>query len=229
MDLAEGPGAATGDDTAQERKTMRTTRREARRHPSLTHRRGRAPSPPTGRDGERGASLVEFAIVAPILFVMLFGIVDFGLVLSDSIGLRQGVREAARQASVAQFGSTSSCGASLTGNPTTEMRKLVCLTKARSDIDASKVRVAIRFDPASSGLAAAAAYPAGTGTPPVGNGIIVCSIVRMESRTGFFEPFLGDRYIKSKVVMRIEKAVGTAQTPVQEVDPSGQGWSWCTP
>lgn len=182
-----------------------------------------------GADGERGAALVEFALVAPFLFMVLFGIVDFGMVLSDSIGVRQGVREAARQATVADFGSTSSCGASLPSNATAEMRKLVCLTKNRSDVSASDLKVAIRFDPASSGLAASAAYPAGTGSPPVGNGIIVCSILPMESRTGFFSPFLGDRYIRSKVVMRIEKAAGTAQQPVQETDPSGDGWSWCTP
>jgi hypothetical protein len=195
--------------------------------------RGRhAPSGPPdgpGRDGERGASLLEFALVAPILFTLLFGIVDFGLILHADIGIQQGVREAARQASVAEFGTTESCGASLTGSgATTQMKKLVCLTKARSDAG-SDLKVAIRFDPASSGLTAAAAYPAGTGSPPVGNGIIVCAIRPMDSATGFFDPALGGRYIKSKAVMRIEKAAGTAQAPVQETDPSGANWSWCVP
>ncbi len=183
-----------------------------------------------GDGRERGASIVEFALVAPILFTVLFGIVDFGLLLSDDIGLQQGVREAARQASVAEFGSTESCGATLTGTgQTTEMRKLVCLTKARSDVGSDRVRVAIRFDPASSGLAAAAAYPAGSGSPPVGNGIIVCAISPMRSATGFFSPVLDGRFMRSKVVMRIEKGAGTAQSPVQEVDPSGENWAWCTP
>lgn len=191
--------------------------------------RRRAPAR-TG-DPERGASLVELALVAPILFTLLFGIVDFGLILHDDIGIQQGVREAARQASVAEFGSTESCGATFSGSgtPTTQMRKLVCLTKARSATVSADVRVAIRFDPGASGLAAANAYPAGTGSPPVGNGIVVCAIAPLDSTTGFFDPFLGGRYMRSKVNMRIEKAAGTAQTPVQEVDPSGAGWSWCTP
>ncbi len=188
-------------------------------------REGRRFSPD---DRERGASLVEFALVAPVLFAVVFGIIDYGMMLSDTIGLRQGVREAARQATVADFGVTASCGASLSGSPTTEMQKLVCLTKNRSDVDPNLVKVAIRFDPASSGLAAASAYPAGTGSPPVGNGIIVCTIYPQRSITGFYGPLMRNRWVRSKVVMRIEKAAGTAQTPTNETDPSGQGWSWCT-
>lgn len=182
---------------------------------------------------QRGASLIEFALVAPVLFALVFGIIDYGMLLSDTIGLRQGVREAARQGTVADFGTTTSCNAStLTSTATTEMKKLVCLTKARSDVSQDAVRVAIRFDPASSGLTAANAYPAGTGSPPtgpVGNGILVCSIAPMRSITGFYGPLMNGRYVRSKVVMRIEKAAGTAQAPVNETDPSGQSWSWCTP
>lgn len=192
--------------------------------------RGVRDRPDRGRR-ERGASLVEFALVAPILFTLIFGIVDYGLVLSDNIGLRQGVREAARQGTVADFGTTESCGLQLSGSASTEMKKLMCLTKARSDVPAADVRVAIRFDPASSGLSAAGAYPAGTGAPPsgpVGNGLIVCAISPMTSRTGYFAPTMNGRYMRSRVVMRIEKAAGTAQSPAQEVDPSGANWSWCT-
>jgi Flp pilus assembly protein TadG len=48
----------------------------------------------------RGSTAVEFAFVAPILFVLLFGIVGFGAVISVDNGLQQLVAEAAR-ASVA--------------------------------------------------------------------------------------------------------------------------------
>lgn len=207
------------------------------RHRASTTLRPGAPAPPGRRrrgdeSRERGASLVEFALIAPILFAVVFGIIDYGMLLSDTIGLRQGVREAARQATVAEFGSTTSCGASLSGTPTTEMRKLVCLTKARSDVSNDAVRVAIRFDPATSGLAAANAYPAGTGSAPagpVGNGLLVCSIAPQRSITGFYSPLMSGRYVRSKVVMRIEKSAGTAQTQTNETDPSGENWSWCTP
>ena len=48
----------------------------------------------------RGSTAVEFALVAPILIVLLFGIVAFGAIIGVDNGLQQLVAEAAR-ASVA--------------------------------------------------------------------------------------------------------------------------------
>ena len=50
-----------------------------------------------------GATAVEFALVAPILLLLVFGIIEYGLWFSDSLATRQGVREAARQGVVAQL------------------------------------------------------------------------------------------------------------------------------
>ena len=44
----------------------------------------------------RGAALVEFAIVAILLFTLVFGMIDFGLALHDYLALNQVAREAAR-------------------------------------------------------------------------------------------------------------------------------------
>src|SRR5436305_1681114 len=41
---------------------------------------------------EDGASLVEFALIAPILFLLLFGLIDFGFIYNDFLSLRHGVR-----------------------------------------------------------------------------------------------------------------------------------------
>lgn len=49
---------------------------------------------------ERGATLVEFAFVAPLLLVLLIGIVDFGWFISQQQDVRHGAREAARLATV---------------------------------------------------------------------------------------------------------------------------------
>ena len=51
-----------------------------------------------------GATAVEFALVVPILLLLVFGIIEYGLWFSDSLSTRQGVREAARQGVVANFG-----------------------------------------------------------------------------------------------------------------------------
>ncbi|MCH7790392.1 MAG: pilus assembly protein [Acidobacteria bacterium] len=49
---------------------------------------------------DRGVALVEFGLVAPILFLVLFAIVDFGWVFGQHLDVRHGVREGARLVSV---------------------------------------------------------------------------------------------------------------------------------
>ena len=49
---------------------------------------------------ERGASAVEFALLAPLIFMLIFGMVEFGLAFLTTQSLRAGVREGARQAAV---------------------------------------------------------------------------------------------------------------------------------
>jgi Flp pilus assembly protein TadG len=55
---------------------------------------------------EHGAALVEFALVAPILFLLVFGIVDFGRALFTLNNLTSAVREGARFAAVQSAGTT---------------------------------------------------------------------------------------------------------------------------
>ena len=55
---------------------------------------------PDRESNERGASLVEFAILAPLLIVLIFGIIDFSWVFAQNLGVRSGAREAARIAAV---------------------------------------------------------------------------------------------------------------------------------
>ena len=45
---------------------------------------------------EDGTSIVEFAIIAPLLFVMTFGIIEFGILLFDKAMLTNASREGAR-------------------------------------------------------------------------------------------------------------------------------------
>ena len=44
----------------------------------------------------RGATAVEFAMIAPVLLAMLFGIIEFGLVLAADIVLKDATQDAAR-------------------------------------------------------------------------------------------------------------------------------------
>ena len=62
----------------------------------LTHagaRRGRI-------HGERGAAAVEFAIVATLFFMLVFGIIDFGFAFHSWNNAANAAREGARKAAV---------------------------------------------------------------------------------------------------------------------------------
>ena len=77
---------------------------------------------------QEGATLVEFALVVPILLVLVFGIVDFGLYFFNDLQLTQVARDAARYASV---GNVAGANAAI-GNAT-----LVSTTITGQSIDAA--------------------------------------------------------------------------------------------
>lgn len=170
--------------------------------------------------GERGAALVEFALIGPLLVLLLLGIVDFGINLSNQIALRQGVREAARQGVVGNFGE-GGCGTSATGSD--DLKRLVCLTKDRSDLTGTDVAVAIFEEPA--------VVPAGSGGPPPDLSLVVCGVAPLQSLSKMFAPVLDGRYLRTRTVMRLEQPLDQTAGPNRavETDPTGEGWAWCAP
>lgn len=52
------------------------------------------------RSKDRGANLVEFAILAPLLILLVLGIVEFGWLFSQNNDVKHGAREGARAAAV---------------------------------------------------------------------------------------------------------------------------------
>lgn len=72
-------------------------------------------SAPSGRLGvlardQRGASAVEFALVFPVLMLIIFGIIQFGFVMAQSAALSNGARAGARYG-VVNVVSVPTCGA----------------------------------------------------------------------------------------------------------------------
>jgi Flp pilus assembly protein TadG len=53
-------------------------------------------------DDERGTSAIEFAITAPAFFLLLFGLIETGLLLWTKVGLQHGSERAARCATINQ-------------------------------------------------------------------------------------------------------------------------------
>lgn len=78
----------------------------------------------TGR-GERGAAAVEFAIVLPLLFVMLFGIVEFSIIMYDKALITSASREGARFGAVFQDDPRPTCDEINTGAVQAYMNGLI--------------------------------------------------------------------------------------------------------
>lgn len=158
---------------------------------------------------ETGASAVELALVLPVLVLLLAGIVDFGLVFSDLMSIRQGVGAGVRQGIVAQAGSTSTCSITGASGATTETRKLMCLTKDLIGLDEADSRMKIYFP----------------GIKTKGGTLVLCSQYPLDSASTVFDTLLTGA-LKAKVEMRIEQNLSTFNS-AEETPLSGSDWAWC--
>lgn len=156
------------------------------------------------RHGERGAAAVEFALVVPVLVALLLGILDYGIIFTDSISVRNGVREAARKGVVSNF---STCAGS------SSFDKLRCQTK--KDIDSLSGTTPLVKVYAPAGWVK-------------GKPLVVCSII-LDPGVINLVPTPDD--IKSRVELSIE-TVTPAPTGALTSQDSGYSWpsgasSWC--
>jgi len=176
-----------------------------------------------------GASLVEFALVAPVLFLVVFGIVEFGMGLNDYQSLRQGVREGARQAAVQQYGAEDGTCTSITAP--TAVKQVICLTESRVGLG-NDVRTRVRFwVPADS------TDTDQTQANPDHGTVVVCAQKAVQPLTGAI-PGLQNVHLKTEIEMRLEDTLASAvRTEVvaatgrtktwSEPEPTGGSWAWC--
>jgi Flp pilus assembly protein TadG len=129
-DLAPSPGTEAGGDGA-----VRSWKSGPRRLLAAAARRSKS---------ERGVALVEFAFVAPILFLVLLGMLDFGRAMNNWNDVTQLANEGARLAAVNMNPSSPiSTGASNYGLPTPTTA--VTCTGAKSIGDSVTVQVTIPY------------------------------------------------------------------------------------
>lgn len=110
------------------------------RSPAACHR---------SRERDRGAVLVEFALVFPILMMLLVGTVSGGMVMNRRLEVSQATREAARYgATVApeQCTPTSVCG----GNTWAQHVRTVAVSRSDGAIESADVCVALVQGPGSA-------------------------------------------------------------------------------
>lgn len=139
------------------------------------------------RRNEDGQELVEFLLVAPLFFLLLLGMVDFGLIFGGYVTMRGGVEAGARMASVDNYGTATSCSAS---DPTSEM---VCTVIARigslPGMTASSLQIGINV-------------PAGA---VAGDDVTVCASAQLHSTTGLTAPFIDGRTASTSSTIRLEQ------------------------
>ena len=176
------------------------------------------------RRSERGASAVEFALVAPLLFGLLFGIVDYGLYFADVVRVQQGVGDAARAAVTApasaagpQWGGSACRLQQDSSGGGDQLQRLACSVLNSVDPVAGQLYVrALLVD--------AAGHATQTWAP--GNRLRLCAVTDHPPVLPVVPLPAGGR-IETRVDMPVQAVpaqvqMASAQTPL----PSGD-WSWC--
>ena len=108
------------------------------------------------RRDERGTALVEFALIAPFLFLILFGIIDFGRALNYYNQVTQLAGQGARAAVVNRMPSNGQAIPSqfalqsdlvnLTAQPELRNGEVVCITQVPTNVgDPVTVKVSYQF------------------------------------------------------------------------------------
>ena len=141
------------------------------------------------RRGNRGATLVEFALVLPILILLIFGVVDFGSSYNDYQALRNGTRNGTRDSVVINYGANTSCASTPSGGTATgAAQNIICHVKDQTGLG-NNVRVGI--------------WTPGGWSP--GATLRICSQWKLSSASGVTAPFVNGKVVTSKVEMRIEQ------------------------
>lgn len=152
---------------------------------------------------DRGAALVEFAFVAPVMFLLLMGTIEFAMQLNDYQSVRSGLRDAVRVASVDRVPTDCNASSSKTDD-------LVCYVRQRIGVSGTTaVRVVV--------TAPVVAIAGDKGT------VKVCAERPYTSLTRLLAPFFANRYMRSEVTMRVERGTAPAYVNYADAAPSG---SW---
>lgn len=137
---------------------------------------------------DRGAALVEFAFVMPILFLLVFGIIEFGWGFLQNLDVRHGAREGARLAAVNSFADKTT--------PTNRVDAIIDEVCARMDTGDGLVTVTVELDGSLVG---------DPSTGEVGDAVAVTIDRELEQLTGFLGFALDDVDLTSKVTTRLEQ------------------------
>jgi Flp pilus assembly protein TadG len=147
------------------------------------------------------------ALLLPIMLALLSGMLDYGMLFNNSLNLRQGVRESARQG-VVLTPPSGTCAAQ-----SGYMAQLRCTTVAQVG--------------AVNGTAYARVFYT---TWATGQTLTVCSMIRSGAIVGLV-PYPQGGWIQSRTDLSIEvpTPVPAGAKSAQDSLPAGKSWSgWCS-
>jgi Flp pilus assembly protein TadG len=131
--------------------------------------------------GDGGVALVEFAIVAPLFFMLIFGVIEFGWAFYQHLDVRHGAREGARLAAV---------NYKTTANPTAAEQVQEIVDELCDRMDSGNADIDVQIT--RTGAA-------------VGDELTVHVSKDLDTITGFFDPIIGDIDIDESVTSRLEQ------------------------
>lgn len=99
---------------------------------------------------QRGANILEFAFVAPVFFLLLLGIMEFGLYMFNQVMIQSIAYQAAREASLGRISGTGSCSTTVN-----TVQYITCLVQQKSSslVRGNAVQVAIARTTPTGGVA----------------------------------------------------------------------------
>ena len=204
---------------------VRATRRAKRQQVAIRSKSSRR------LGGESGASMVEFALIALPFFVIIFGIIDFSLVIFDMHSANAGARASARFVGTGELESSTDCPMDFNNNfpagvsniQIENLKRVICMTKNRTHLSPDRIRVLIRFEETDNPIAASP-------SPRPGNSVVVCMMTRATSLTRLFSAILDNRSLKTTTRARLEGGQGfdyAKLTNGGEHPLPGSTWSEC--
>jgi hypothetical protein len=85
------------------------------------------------RQRTRAQSMVEFALILPLLIAFVFGIIELGILFSVYVGMTNSAREAARAGSVYQYTGAAPLTGDLTIQPIIDSERKVYISQIITD------------------------------------------------------------------------------------------------
>ena len=157
-------------------------------------------------DDQRGAALVEAALILPVLVLFFAGIVDFGFAMNDMQQVNNATFRAARELAVDEYSGATGCAATVT-----DTEKLVCMVRNYSNRPVASTYVRV--------------VPPATVT--AGEQVLICLATPARSITGASQPIADGLLLRSSRFVRLESDDVELISHSDSL-PAGHDWSWCS-